>query len=268
MNLSLIFGIIAAGLTLWLGVFRSVANPVFYFDTHAMILVCGGTMAAALIAVPFSSLVELVETLFEWLFRRKIPDYKIVEELYEVAMYYAKYKDLVSSAEFSHPFIREGFQFLKSESFNDQQIQAILSKRIISFKKMLQNDAKILTTLSKFPPAFGLLGASTGMIAMMLNLNSGGSSKIGSSMAIALVATFWGIGIANLFFLPLADFANKIAQDDSHTRLIIMEGLVLIKRQEEPHIIVEVLKSHLSPADRKKVKILTNWATPKVEKAA
>lgn len=268
MNISFVFGIITAALTLWFGVFKTTANPFFYLDAHAMILVCGGTLAAALIAVPLARLIELGDTLLTWPFRRKVPDYKIVEELYEVAMYYRKYKDLVSSVEFSHPFIREGFEFVKSDSFNEQQIQSILSKRIIAFKKKLQNDAKILTSLSKFPPAFGLLGATTGMVAMMLNLNVGGSQKIGSSMAIALVATFWGIGLANLVFLPLADFANKIAQDDSHTRLIIMEGLVLIKHQEEPHVIVELLKSHLSPMERNKVRVLKQMSMADVRKLA
>jgi chemotaxis protein MotA len=268
MNVSLVFGIITAVLTLWFGVFKNTANPLFYLDTHALILVCGGTMAAALIAIPLSSLLELADTLLTWLFRKKTPDHKIVEELYQAAMYYRKYKDLVSSLEFSHPFIREGFEFVKSDAFNEQQIQAILSKRIVAFKKKLQNDAKILLALSKFPPAFGLLGASTGMIAMMLSLNNGGTQKIGASMAIALVATFWGIGLANLVFLPLADFANKVAQDDSHTRLIIMEGLVLIKHQEEPLVMVEILKSHLSPAERAKIRILKKMSMSYAEKAS
>lgn len=260
MNISLLFGIAAAVLTMWFGVFKSVENPKFYLDYHALILVCGGTFAAALIGFPFSKLADLGDTLINWLFRKKSPDYKIVEELYEVAIYYKKYKDLVSSVEFSHPFIREGFEFVKSDAFNERQVQDILTKRIVAFKKALQTDAKMLNAIAKFPPAFGLLGASTGMIAMMLNLNSGGSKAIGPAMAIALVATFWGIALANLIFLPLADFANKIAQDDSHTRLIIMEGLLLVKKNEEPHVIVEILKSHLPAADRGRVRILRNLA--------
>lgn len=259
MNVSLYSGILIAIGTLWFGVFRSVSNPLFYLDSHALILVCGGTMAASLIAFPFSRLAALGSTLLNWLSRKKTPDYKVVEELYEASIYYSKYKELATSVEFSHPFIREGFQLLMSENFSEQQLQDILLKRIAAFKKNLQNDAKVLMALSKFPPAFGLLGASTGMISMMLNLSTGGTQKIGSSMAIALVATFWGIGLANLVFLPLSDFANKVAQDDSHTRLIIMEGLVLIKHQQPPHVIVEVLKSHLPAADRSKVKIIRNW---------
>jgi chemotaxis protein MotA len=256
MNFSLVLGIISAGLTLWFGVFKSSTNSVMYLDTHALILVCGGTFAASLIAIPFTNLVELVDTLIAWPFRKKTPDHLIVEELYEVAMYYRKYKDLSQSVDFAHPFIREGFELVKSDNFNERHIEAILTKRINTFKKKLINDAKVLTSLSKFPPAFGLLGASTGMIAMMLNLNAAGTQKMGASMAIALVATFWGIALANLIFLPLADYANKIAQDESHTRMIIMEGLILIKHQEEPHVIVELLKSHLPPESRMKVKTL------------
>lgn len=259
MNKSLLAGILFSFLTLWFGVFKSVPNPFLYLDPHALILVCGGTISASLIAFPFKQLVTLADTLTIWLIRNKIPDFKVVEELYEVALQYSKYKNLASTLEFTHPFINEGFSFLVSEDFDSNQIQEILLKRIMAHRKKMQNDGKILTALSKFPPAFGLLGASTGMIAMMLNLNSGGTQKIGSAMAIALVATFWGIGLANLVFLPLSDFANKIAQEDAHTRLIIMEGIVLIKKNEPPHLIVEILKSHLHPSERKKVKINNNW---------
>lgn len=258
MNISLILGLLAAGLTMWFGVFSSVETPKFYMDSHALILVFGGTFAASLIGFPIEKLLGLLNALINWFSRKKIPDYKIVEELYDVAIYYRKYRDILSSVDFSHPFIREGFGFVKSEKFNDRQLQMVLSKRIQAFKTEMHNDSKMLTAMAKFPPAFGLLGASTGMITMMLNLNSGGSKAIGPAMAIALVATFWGIALANLIFLPLADFANKIAQDDSHTRLIIMDGLVLIKKGEDPLVMVEVLRSHLSPDDRGKINLLSS----------
>ncbi len=259
MNKSLLSGIFLAIATLWFGVFKSVSNPLFYLDSHALILVCGGTLSASLIAFPFKQLVTLFDTLSIWLIRNKLPDYRVVEELYDVAQQFNKYKKLASPLEFAHPFINEGFMFLVSGDFDANQIQEILLKRIMAFRKKMQNDVKLLTALSKFPPAFGLLGASTGMITMMLNLNNGGSQKIGAAMAIALVATFWGIGLANLVFLPLSDFANKIAQEDAHTRLIIMEGLLMIKKNESPQFIVEILKSHLHPTERKKVKLSKNW---------
>jgi len=256
MNKSLITGFFLACATLWFGVFKSVSNPLFYFDSHALILVCGGTISATLIAFPFKQLLNLADTFLIWLIRKKIPDYKIVEEMYEVSIQYKKYKNLASTLEFSHPFINEGFAFVTSNDYDANQIQEILIKRIIAYRKKMQNDGKILSAISKFPPAFGLLGASTGMIAMMLNLNSGGTQMIGSALAVALVATFWGIGLSNLVFLPLSDFANKIAQDDAHTRLIIMEGLILIKNNEPSSSVVEILKSHLHPGDRKKMKII------------
>jgi chemotaxis protein MotA len=256
MNLSLIVGLVLASLTIWFGVFQSVKDPKFYLDSHALILVLGGTLAATFIGFPLSRVWELFGTLKRWFLRSKTPDYRIVEELYEVALYYRKYKDLLSSVEFSHPFIREGFEFVKSQKFNEKQVQEILLKRIMGFKKQMQEDAKMLSAMAKYPPAFGLLGASTGMIAMMLNLNQGGSKSVGPALAIALVATFWGIALANLVLLPLADFANKVAQEDSHTRLLIMEGLLLVKRNEDPLVIVEQLKSYLHPSERSKVKVL------------
>lgn len=255
MNFSLLSGIGCALVMLWLGVFRSLNNPSFYFDSHAMIIVFGGTVAAALIAFPFSQLMGLSDTFMTWLTRSKVPDYAIVEEMYDLAVKHEKYKDLTSSLEFNHSFINESLVFLDSSVFDLYRTQEILTKRILSFRKKAQNDGKILSVISKFPPAFGLLGASTGMISMMINLTDGGTKIIGNAMAIALVATFWGIALANLIFLPLSDLAQKIAQEDSHTRQIIMEGILLIKQNEHPEVIVETLKSQLVPKDRLKVKI-------------
>ncbi len=256
MNMSIFLGILAAGATMWFGVFKSVSNPSFYLDPHAMTLVLGGTVAASLIGFPLSKLLEVSDSLLAGFFRRKVPDYKVVEQMYEASIYFRKFRDLLNSVEFSHPFMAEGFSLLRNESFTEKHLQEILTKRIAAYKKKLHSDAKILTAIAKFPPAFGLLGASTGMIAMMLNLNKGGSQSIGPAMAIALVATFWGIALSNILLLPLADYANKIAQDDTHTRLIIMEALILIKKNEDPHVMVEILKSHLPSIDRKRIRIM------------
>ena len=113
------------------------------------------------------------------------------------------------------------------------------------FRKSYQSDAKTLNALAKFPPAFGLLGASTGMITMMTNLGKGGAETIGPAMAIALVATFWGIAVANLILLPLADFAAKAAQDDTHVREMIYEGLLLLKKKESQAYILQVVNGYL-----------------------
>lgn len=102
----------------------------------------------------------------------------------------------------------------------------------------------------KFPPGLGLLGASSGMIEMMVGLNSSGMDGIGNAMAVALVATFWGIAIANFVFLPLADYAARVASEDFFTRSLVVHGISLIKQGMAPKIIAETLISQLAIRDQ------------------
>src|SRR5665213_2509183 len=91
-----------------------------------------------------------------------------------------------------HPFLIEAYLISARNDMTHAEFKMILQGRRQRFQERNAWEAKILTALAKFPPAFGLLGATTGMIAMMSNLGGGGKEIIGPSMAIALVATFWG----------------------------------------------------------------------------
>ena len=124
-----------------------------------------------------------------------------------------------------------------------------LYKRMEYYQRQYLSDAKTLPGLSKFPPAFGLLGAVTGMIGMMGNLG-GGSDVIGRSMAVALVATFWGICLANVVLLPLSDYYKGLAEQDAFVRQIIIDGVLMVKRKEALPLIEEKMNSYLPPNKR------------------
>ena len=88
------------------------------------------------------------------------------------------------------------------------------------------------------------------MIKMMMNLGTGGAASIGAAMAIALTATFWGIAMANFIFLPLADYAFKLADEDLYLRSIIIDGVFQIKTGVPFPVIVETLCGKLPISER------------------
>lgn len=115
-------------------------------------------------------------------------------------------------------------------------------------------------TIARFPPAFGLLGATLGMISLLQTLGEpGAQDRIGPAMATALVATFYGLVCANLIFLPIAEKLGAVAATDRNIRAIIKEGLVMIVEKRHPTFIAEYLQSFLPPADRN----ITESSTPK-----
>jgi chemotaxis protein MotA len=251
MNLTAISGFILAAGVIWFGVLAHAGHPQIFLDQHALILVLGGTLSAALIAFPLRQYKDIGAFLFLGVLfpprkqmRKVIADVLLLSGRPEPSnMDPALWGAL-------HPYLQEGYLLGRKLRMTTAEYKMILLGRRQRMVERYSWDAKILTALAKFPPAFGLLGASTGMIAMMSNLGTGGKEVIGPSMAIALVATFWGIALANLVFLPLADRAMRLNTDDDKLRTIVTSGLILIHEQVDPAIICEHLVGFL-PLDER-----------------
>ena len=247
------FGI--AGAVLFFGVFHALPHPGLFLDGHALLLVCGGTLAAALISLRFRKLEDLASMLvFGMLLKRNKPTLHHARELLELSTVSFSYRTILFDFEFTHPFAKEAFELAKKDYLPESELKILMLKRNEYFKRSYQSDAKALHNLGKFPPAFGLLGATTGMIAMMTQLGAGAQDQIGPAMAVALVATFWGIAVANLLILPLADFAKKAAGEDQITRQMIAEIMLMIRQGQDPALVSERLCTYLPPHMRRDLK--------------
>lgn len=251
MNVTTICGFLTAFLVVYEGVIHPSPKPELFINAHAIILVLGGTAAAAMIAFPAMRLINLMKILgFSILFKTSAQHRDIIVELIGAATAYLQNPTEIKKRKVPHPFLGEGYHLIAEGFLKEEELRDVLQRRAKYFKRSLSDDAKLLGSLAKFPPAFGLLGATSGMIIMMTNLGKGGQDSIGPSMAVALVATFWGIALANLILLPLADFATKIADEDFVTRQLIIEGLMLIIQKQSDLVIVEKLNSYLNVNER------------------
>jgi chemotaxis protein MotA len=106
-------------------------------------------------------------------------------------------------------------------------------------------------TIGRFPPAFGLLATTLGMIGVLQRIGSPDSQKlIGPAMSVGLIGTLYGIGMANLIFLPIAENLTERTQEEVALRKLIIEGAVLLKQQVNPVSMRESLNSFLLPVDR------------------
>jgi chemotaxis protein MotA len=104
--------------------------------------------------------------------------------------------------------------------------------------------SKVFQAAGGYAPTVGILGAVLGLIHVMENLND--PSKLGGGIAVAFVATVYGVGSANLFFLPMA---TKLALRQAEGLVInemILEGVVALSTGENPRLIEEKLTTYLS----------------------
>jgi chemotaxis protein MotA len=255
MNFNLLMGLLVSGFILVEGVFGRTTKPGLFLDLHALLIVGLGTLAAALIASPPGRLRAIGKFILTGaLFRKERSKPYLIRTLISAHAYILKSgSSRVSIPERIHPFLKEGIDLIREGHLDADQLQEVLVLRIAYFKRSYAEDAKSIAAIAKFPPAFGLLGAASGMITMMANLGSGGKESIGPAMATAMVATFWGVGVANFVLLPLSDYAARLGAEDAELRNLMVQGLLMIKRRDEPEFFKEQLLSFLKLEERSEV---------------
>lgn len=114
---------------------------------------------------------------------------------------------------------------------------------IESEEDTLLSGAKVWSDAGGFSPTIGILGAVLGLIHVMGNLTD--TSKLGSGIAVAFVATVYGVGLANLLFLPFSNKIKKMVEKDAHRKKIILEGALLINSGLSSTIVDQRLQAFL-----------------------
>lgn len=254
MNFSGILGLIAAATITIFSIVDTAKSPKIFADTHGIILVVGGTITVALLSFNFRSLATALKIVFRKMLGRERTDYQTtIKLIIEIAEAYRRdpraAKSLVKAT--AHPFLKDGMELLVDYGFSYEEIDDVLTNSLKGKKKRDEEEIKVWHTISRFPPAFGLLGATLGMIALLQTLGEpGAQDRIGPAMATALVATFYGLVVANLVLIPIGEKLQNVSASDYTTRQIIKEGILLIHEKKHPLFIAQYLQSFLAPTNR------------------
>jgi chemotaxis protein MotA len=118
------------------------------------------------------------------------------------------------------------------DSSEPDAIRGTLEVELSSKEHLDLSAAKVYEGLGGYCPTVGIIGAVMGLIHVMGNLAD--PTKLGSGIAVAFVATIYGVGLANLFFLPTANKLKNLVTDQSQFREMVIEGLASIAEGENP----------------------------------
>ncbi len=140
------------------------------------------------------------------------------------------------------PFVRRGLQ-LVVDGGEPENIRAILEVELGVREHADTRAAKVFEGMGIYAPTLGIIGAVLGLMAVMQNLAD--PSKLGQGIAAAFTATVYGIGLANLFFLPIAGELKGIVAEQTQVREMIIEGVVSIVLGENPRAIESKLRGFL-----------------------
>ncbi len=257
MNFSLPFGIfIGVSIIIWT-ITGEVTNPLIFANAPAIAIVIGGTIAASLVCFPISHLFNIVKVIWRaTTTSSQKKSVEVIEELVVIAEKVQSGQDALSLIEgIRNPFLKESMIVANEGAISDEDLESVLIKRVEIQNETYRQEASVFKIIGKFPPAFGLIGTTLGMVALLQSLGGEGAfQQLGPSMSVSLTATFWGLIVANLFLVPIGENLSLISQHDLITRRIIAEGVLLVKEGKHPVVIEEYLKSYLSPSIRNKLK--------------
>jgi chemotaxis protein MotA len=140
------------------------------------------------------------------------------------------------------PFMRKGLQLLV-DGAEPERLREVLEVEIGTWEEQMKLSAKIWESAGGYSPTIGILGAVMGLIHVMENLTD--PSKLGAGIAVAFVATIYGVGAANLVFLPvakklLANIARLVAM-----REMFVDGLVGIANGDNPRVIESRMQGYV-----------------------
>ncbi|MEZ5508605.1 MAG: flagellar motor protein [Gammaproteobacteria bacterium] len=142
----------------------------------------------------------------------------------------------------SDPFARKGLQLLV-DGGEPEAIRSILEVELITQEDRDLQASKVFEAMGGYSPTIGIIGAVMGLIHVMGNLAD--PSKLGGGIATAFVATIYGVGVANLLFLPIASKLKTTIKAHSSQREMIIEGLIAIADGENPRTIEMKLEGYI-----------------------
>lgn len=216
-----IFGVIAG---LWLdgGSVRQIAQPT------AALIVGGGTLGAVMLQFPLSTLEQALKQLRHALWEPDLDDQEEIERLVQYCSRARRHglvgldRDL---PEMEDGFLRKTLT-LAVDGFLPSDLRRVMEQDLSGREDKDENVARVLEAAGGFSPTLGILGAVLGLIQVMQRMDNIG--EIGKGIAVAFVSTLYGIGLANLVFLPLAGKLRIRFRAQHVMRQMMLEAVISI----------------------------------------
>ncbi|MDO8834133.1 MAG: flagellar motor protein [Vicinamibacterales bacterium] len=228
-------GLVLVGQAVEGGSVRSLLQPT------AALIVFGGTFGAVLLAYSRNDVLRAVRsmgTVFLW---DGEPLSGTIDTVFAYAMR-ARKEGILSLdrdiTKIGDPFLKKAIQLLV-DATNPEVLRELLETESQGREDYDEVPARVFEAAGGYAPTIGILGAVIGLIQVMEHLSD--PSKLGEGIAVAFVATVYGVGSANLFFLPAATKLKMKARHEARGRELIIEGVLAIQDGMNPRTIHEKL---------------------------
>lgn len=239
--LGLLLGIVAiiGGQILEGGHIGSLSQPT------ALLIVLGGTMGAVMLQSPYATFMRGIR-MVSWVWYPPVVDNQQLIRQISGWSQVSRREGLLALEnaidQLKDNFTRKGLQLLV-DGAEPERLREVLEVEISTYENEMKQSARIWEAAGGYSPTIGILGAVLGLIQVMENLSE--PAKLGAGIAVAFVATIYGVGLANLVFLPMANKLKAHIGRLVFQREMIVDGLVGIANGDNPRIIESRLQGYI-----------------------
>jgi chemotaxis protein MotA len=216
----------------------------------AAIIVLGGTLGAVMVTSPLSSLLAAAAGLKNVFFEDVTHPEAAIDEVVAYATK-ARKSSLISLEEdldkIDDPFLKKMLT-LAVDGTDLQELRKMIDLDLAQAEKKAETVAKVFESAGGYAPTIGIIGAVMGLIQVMKHLEN--IDEVGKGIAVAFVATVYGVATANLFFLPAANKLKSRSQKDVQIKELLLEGVSCILEGMNPKLIRTKLEAFLQESGK------------------
>jgi chemotaxis protein MotA len=230
-GLLLAAGCILGGLVIEGGKLTDIAQVT------AFMIVLGGTIGAVMVTTPLKTLIRAAKYLGNVFFEQQEDAQEVIEEIIGYAT--KARKNSIMSLEsdlpnIADPFLRKALS-LSVDGTDLQELRAMMELDLAMRQRSGEAIAKVYESAGGYAPTIGIIGAVLGLIQVMKHLEN--IEEVGRGIAVAFVATVYGVASANLFFLPAGNKIKARLRDSLHVKELMLEGVCSIVEGLNPKMI-------------------------------
>ncbi|MCL6612873.1 MAG: flagellar motor protein [Peptococcaceae bacterium] len=250
MDLPLVLGFLLALFSLAGGFVLDGGHVGALFKYTAAIIVFGGTIGATTISYSLNELKNVPKLFKIALFPKEMEPAQVIDLIVSLADE-ARREGLLylenRLEEIDDPFLRKGIQ-LVVDGTDPDLVRSIMEVELYAIEERHHIGSSIFESAGGYAPTMGIIGTVMGLVHVLGNMND--PNSLGPAIAVAFMATLYGIASANILWLPVAAKLANLSKKESHLRQLMIEGIVSLQAGYNPLLIRERLSAFLNPAKR------------------
>lgn len=243
--ISVLVGLSAFGWTLWYMIFHGGNNFQGFWEPSAAVLLGVAPIAVMLMSHSFLDFFAGLRTLLSLAFLNQKKEMNTISNQLSTISFAVRTDGIGILSKFKpqlkNQLFRDGVTLILS-GFTAEEIRHNLTAKINSKQTQFTHAINLFESLGKLCPGMGLLGTIVGLVKMLSHMSD--PAKLGPSMAIALLATLYGLVLGSVVYTPIAEKISIYAEKTLQLDLMILEGVLLLKEKKSQAHLRDVLSTY------------------------